>query len=492
MTAVHRYRLDEQLTDPAGGSGTQNWRGVDLTLDRPVTVRLTDSGSEAGQRLRLQTQSLASLEHAGLLHILDSYTDGRKLAIVTERLPQRTLADELDPAQGGAPLPTAAALTATVAVAEALHALHDAGFSHGGVTASQVGRRAEGGFVVTTGPPTADAVLIPATRRGDVRSVAALAHELLTGEPPAERDDGSWKIDGGVPPQVQPLLLRAGADVDPWPDAASLVRAIHDVVAELPSDADARSTRRVRDGWRAERRWLIPVAVVAAIAGLLALGGRLLTRPVTATETATVTTAVTAAESTARGPVVTALPDDAGRSAGGPVADSGAPAATSLPERILVPVEIDRITDFDPQGDDVFEHPERLADLNNGNPASGWHTARYATSSFGDLKTGVGLLVELGGTAVPDLARVVVESLNTGWTFQLLASVERRATLIEWGEPVAEMLVPPAGSGTVTLEFDSLRAATLLLWITDLGDELPDGGHRVTVTEFKVSRYHQP
>lgn len=558
MNAIGRYQLTRQLAELVPSPATQTWIGTDLTLERPVTVRLTEVDSEPGQRLRLQTQSLAAFEHPGLLHILDCYTAQRQLAIVTERLPEQTLADELAGKSAGKvagklagtsnrqnglhQMAPVEALRAASAVAEALHALHDAGFTHGGVSACQVGRKREGGYIVLTGPPTADAVQIPATRRDDVRSVAALAHELLTGAPPEQRSNGSWKIASSVPSVVKPLLGRACSINNPWPDAVSLVRAFNEAVVELAlqeeslhevgaaaarrsvgkgrgrgraagrhtagsqvhlgdggAGADRAAARNGRRGWWAirqpntsrqnRRRWLFPIAAVGLVGALVVAGVALLAQNVSpASEQSE--------QAGPEGGTNTGSDNGTGRGTGADLgADTGRVTPT-LPqpstETARVPVEIAQITDFDPNGDDTLEHPERLLNLNDGDGSTGWHTSRYNSSSFGGLKDGVGLLIRLGGDTVPDLAQVVIESPSTGWTFQLLASVERRNSQIEWGDPVAERTISSTQAEPISLDFATLRAATLLLWITDLGDELPASGHRVTITGIRVSRYHTP
>ncbi|NCG39499.1 MAG: hypothetical protein GWP30_00750, partial [Actinobacteria bacterium] len=44
------------------GGAVESWSGLDLTLDRPVTIRITDTETEIGQRVRMQAQALSRLE----------------------------------------------------------------------------------------------------------------------------------------------------------------------------------------------------------------------------------------------------------------------------------------------------------------------------------------------------------------------------------------------------------------------------------------------
>ena len=61
-------------------------------------------------------------------------------------------------------------------------------------------------------------------------------------------------------------------------------------------------------------------------------------------------------------------------------------------------------TDFDPQGDPPEENPELAALAVDGDPDTAWHTQTYDQNfGPGGLKTGVGLILDLGATH--DVAR---------------------------------------------------------------------------------------
>ncbi len=527
-----RYKLSQRLWPSDDAAPTETWAAIDFTLRRPVTVRLVDVNSEAGQRMRLQTQALARLEHPALLHILDTYSQGRRLAVVTEQVPTHTLADEVCPIaarSGGAarvaepagasvshavmPMAPAEALLVGACVAEALGALHDCGFAHGGLTAADVGRRPEGGFVILTGPPTSDAVHIPATPRADVRSLGALVHELMVGAPPLVRLDGTWEVSDQVPAPARLLIERAADATQPWPDARSVQHACTEARAALLRHQAGAPKRR-----RAKHRWLTSAAGVLAAAGLLTAGSLLAERmdddagqqqQQSASQSARSTAArSTEARSTEGGSAApgfaSASPNGGGYAAtasppgasvaAGSVAPRGATNSTDDPSYPVarVPLEIAHITDFDPApGGDRVEHPERLRLINNGDATEGWHTESYRTADFGGLKEGVGLIVGLGQPAqadsdgTSDVAQFAISSPDVGWRFELYASTERYHALIDWGEPIA---VVAAGAEPTTLLTNNVKASSLLLWITDLGAPQPDGDFSVTITRIAVER----
>ncbi|WP_420610807.1 hypothetical protein [Candidatus Poriferisodalis sp.] len=476
-----RYERHELLQPGA----VETWSGLDRTLNRPVTIRRATADSEIGHRLRLQAKALARVEHHGLLHILDTYDEADHFAIVTEQLPTRMLTEELAAPNGDTRrLAATEAIRVVIAVTEALAVLHSAGFAHGGVDAEYIGWRAEVGWVILNGPPTDDAVTIPATRRTDLASIAVLAHRLIVGAAPQRRPDGTWELDPVVPDVVAPVLARAISASDPWPDVPSMLLALRSVVDELPA-ADGTGADR-RSVWQAERHWLAPVGILVAAAATLVGVAVVIGQPSEPAPEAS-PPPVTAAPDAGTQPVVTVVPSATVVATAVTVAPQTVPTAAPAPTTTQVrrvPILLESITDFDPAGDDRIEHPERLIFINDGDPGTGWSTARYNTRDFGGLKDGVGLIVVLYGDEPHSVERLLIDSPTVGWSFELYASSERNRTLIDWGSPVA---TAQDITGSTTLEVPSAEAAALLVWITDLGDELPNGGHRVTVSRIEVA-----
>ena len=473
-----RYERRELLQPGA----VETWSGLDRTLNRPVTIRRADADGEIGHRLRLQAKALARVEHHGLLHILDTYDEADHFAIVTEQLPTTLLVDELTAPNGDTRrLAAPEAVRTVIAVTEALAVLHSAGFAHGGVDADYIGWRAEVGWVILNGPPTDDAVTIPATRRADLVSLAVLAHRLVVGAAPQRRPDGTWELDSVIPDVVAPVLARAMSASDPWPDVPSMLLALRSIVDDLPISDGVRTDRR--SVWQAERHWLAPVGVLVAAAATLVGIALLIEQPADRSSE----NAAPSVETTVPDPdaptVVTIAP---AASASATAAPQTTPAIVPAPTTTQVrhtPILLESITDFDPAGDDRIEHPERLIFINDGDPTTGWSTARYSSRDFGGLKDGVGLIVVLTGDEPRRIERVAVDSPTVGWSFEVYASGERNRTLIDWGRALA---AAQDITGSTALEVPITDAAAVLVWITDLGDELPSGGHRVTISRIEI------
>ena len=67
-----------------------------------------------------------------------------------------------------------------------------------------------------------------------------------------------------------------------------------------------------------------------------------------------------------------------------------------------------------------------------------------------------------------------ISSPSIDWSFEIFASEDTTGAIQTWGDAV---LKREKVSGTVTVDLNGTSAATLLLWITSLGKELPSGGH---------------
>ncbi|NYE36361.1 hypothetical protein F4692_001465 [Nocardioides cavernae] len=136
--------------------------------------------------------------------------------------------------------------------------------------------------------------------------------------------------------------------------------------------------------------------------------------------------------------------------------------------------------DFDPQGTDGGqENPDAVANVLDGDPATSWSTSTYLQNfGPGGLKTGVGLVVDLG--AVKGVRRVVVST--QGGETSLAAYVTTDApTAIAGLTPVATQ----SGTGDLTIDLDeAVSGRYVTIWLTLLPPV--DGGFRGTITEVQV------
>ena len=153
-------------------------------------------------------------------------------------------------------------------------------------------------------------------------------------------------------------------------------------------------------------------------------------------------------------------------------ASSAAPTATTS-----APVRVASVTAFDPQGDGS-EKDSLAARAIDGDPATSWTSDTYRSQTFGGLKKGVGLLLDLGA---PTPVRSV--SVAVGGSGSTLELRKANGDTLEGSTVVAKA---SATSGTLTLTPGSpVTSRYFVLWFTTAAGS--DGGYRVVVNEVSVS-----
>ncbi|MBV9381863.1 MAG: helix-turn-helix domain-containing protein [Streptosporangiaceae bacterium] len=151
------------------------------------------------------------------------------------------------------------------------------------------------------------------------------------------------------------------------------------------------------------------------------------------------------------------------------------PAHSAAPVQVLVPAAA---TSFGPGGTADGDDPQQAVYAIDSDPATFWHTSWYTTPQFGNLKTGTGLLVDLGRTETITSVDVTLGS-TPGADLQLRA-----------GDTPSLAALPQVASasgagGTTHLRLASgVRARYVLLWFTTLP---PDAAGTYQVNVYNVS-----
>lgn len=444
-----RYRL---LRQRAARQGSTLWRAVDEVLERPVAVRVVPLNSaEAAERLSAAVARASRVADPRAVRVLDAGTEQRDGAlvgwVVTEWVEAPTLAALLR----DGPLDPAEAAGVVWEVAEALAAAHASGASHGHLSPGDVLLPPDGAVRVAdieVGAALADET--PSDPEAeDARALGRLLYAGLTacwpdaathGLPAGPRADrrlcSPRQVRAGVPAPLDALTIRAltGGYASPAAVAIALEgqpRRTYAAEPEVPPGPAEPSRLRVV----AVRTVPVVAVVVVGLLGWV-LGSALGRVPGTGT----------------RVPTFPAPSGSGATGAAPPLLWTNPPAVRS----------------FDPEGDGT-ENPDQVGLAVDSDPTSAWETDRYQRNGhFGNLKSGVGLIVDLGSARTVRQARVALT--RPGADLELRVSDTNAADLASYRV---------VATATNTGQLAVLQPATpttgryWLLWITRLP---PDGG----------------
>ncbi|MCZ4549506.1 serine/threonine-protein kinase [Gordonia rubripertincta] len=243
-----RYRLRGLLGHGGMGDVYDAW---DERLRRPVAVKVLrpEFADKADIRIRFESEAstAATLNHPNVVSVYDSGEDRGVPYIVMERLPGRTLSEEIE----AGPLPPDRVRAILSDVLSALAAAHAAGILHrdikpGNVLFSATGIVKVGDFGIaktadsahtTTGEVLGTVAYLspqriegrPATAGDDIYAVGVVGYEAITGRRPFAGDNIASMARNILQQRPEPL-----AALNPNADAA-LVHAVERAMAPDPA-----------------------------------------------------------------------------------------------------------------------------------------------------------------------------------------------------------------------------------------------------------------
>lgn len=465
VTLAERYVLEELI---AQGGMAAVWAARDDVLARTVAVKILHPHLARDatflERFRREALAAARLSHPNIVAIYDTgieeTPEGERHYIVMEHCGGGTLAD-VTAAEG--PLQPARAVALASVICDALSYAHDNEIVHRDIKPANVlitddgtikvadfgiAKAAEvAGDVTTTGTILGTVSYIsPEQARGDepdprsdIYSLGVMLYELVVGRPPfsgethiatammhlREPPPPARSVRAGIPRALDAAILRALEK-----DADRRFQSAGELKSALLSSSSAGATTAVferpvvhhappRDDHAhgpSPLRWVVPVLLLIAAA----VGAAFLISAISG--------------------------DDPGRER--PESSPGSVAR----------IEITAVRDFDPGGSAV-EHSDEVPLARDGDPATSWTTEQY-TSPLQDVKSGVGLLFDLGSPQ--DVARVHVSSPTPGYSFELRAGPELGDD--ELSLRVLETITDAEGEERIEVD-DTARY--WLVWITD-------------------------
>jgi hypothetical protein len=479
---AERYQLEAHVNDDS--AGRQVWRGIDVVLRRAVAVVLRYPGGQPATEMLQAAVDASRVIHPNLVGVYDAIDEGARAYVVREWVDGESLR-ELVTQEG--PLDPARATSIARAIADALTAVHATGMVHGNVHPGTTLIADDGRVVLADARADSSD-----TTEKDIRAVGGILYYALTAHWPhtevgrsaladATRDGNGnlaapRQIRAGVPAYLDDLAMdlldkRVAA---PESDALAAELARLDAAAEDDYE-DVGPLRFTQGSTTAESPRSTPKILVGIVALLvIAVIGLIFGIQ-----------AITNSGGSGDNPTRAGVGGDKPGSS-----DSQAPAPK--PEEIKLDASMVRIVD-PPPGDrtDAGEAPNVV----DGDPDTAWETHRFNTAKFGNLKPGMGVMINLGTPRTLSEVRVETSSPGVGMEIRSGASDPGNnsagdgkvvSMFKKLGEPDADS--KSDGTNRIFAVFDAnTKYQYVLVWITEL--PRADDGDRFQVSVNEISVY---
>ncbi|RCG17094.1 hypothetical protein [Streptomyces reniochalinae] len=500
---ARRYRLEECVTRLDGFS---SWRAVDEKLRRAVGVHALPAGHSRARQVLAAARSAALLGDPRFVQVLDAVEEDGLVYVVHEWLPDAVPLSEL---LSSGPLEAYEAYQLVGQLAQGLSAAHREGLAHLRLNPTCVLRTGMGQYRVRG--LAVNAALRGVTsdhpQRDDTEAIGALLYAALTQRWPYEDDAhglpgvGSLDLSTLVAPEqvragvhrgLSTLAMRAlvndGATASrqeqPCATPEELAKAVSTLPRIRPPEQSFTPPPPYQRTTYQQGAYAAPGAVGTAAAR------------------------VPPHRPGAEPPAPPALPGRTGKAlkwgvsalliaalglGSWQVADAlleGEPPPKKPTKQVQAhdtsaqtgkPVKIEDVKDFDPQGDGS-ENPEKAPNAIDGKPETSWVTSHYiGRPDFGNLKSGAGLVLDLG--KVRQVSRLKVDFAGkTSASF--LAAPSSVSTM---PSSLGSFSKVSSGSGEhLTLKAKKpIKTRYVLVWLTKLPLS-DDGNYRGRVTEVQV------
>jgi serine/threonine protein kinase len=475
-----RYQLEEHINDDA--NGRQVWRGLDVVLRRPIAIIIRHPGGPTAGEMLSAAVAASRITHPHLVDVYDAVDEGDRAYVVREWVDGTSLRELVF----DGPLDSVRATAIAHAVASAIAAAHSTGMVHGNVHPGTV-LVADDGRVMLADARADDS----ATPERDVRAIGAVLYCALTGHwpyaeagpdrlPDAVRDSTGTlasprQVRGGLPSYLSELATGLlDARLEP-PTAEQLAldlgRLDTDSNDEFFGDGPLgfATLESPRESGRSHTGRKLVVGVAALL--IIAAGGIFLAANVGGNPSA-----------------AQSLNSTTGTPTGG-TASTGASPSTA-PQVHQVPLTVNSIRLVENGGDDASFSNAKVKNIVDGDENTWWQSNWYASANFGNFKTGMGVLVDLGSPM--NVKSVEVDFKIPGETVQALVGNTDPGP----GNANTKKIVSTykAIGSKQQAELDMLfpigqSARYVLIWVTKLplAGSIAPGKYLLGINEIKVS-----
>jgi hypothetical protein len=513
-----RYRLIRLV---GRGGMAQVWEAQDDVLARLVAVKVLHphlaTDPDFLERFRREAIAAARLHSPHVVATYDAGTDTAPF-IVMELVRGRNLRQLLS-ALGQLPLDMA--LSIGIQVCEAVAAAHAVGLVHRDIKPANILICEEPPFVVesplikvtdfgvarmvdTAGSDLTHTGMLVGTAaylapeqvegrsgdaRSDVYSVGVVLHEMIAGIPPYQGETelatalqhlnasppALRERRAGVPPALEAIvsLALSRKPEDRFASALELRSALAALDSTLAGLTEASAVPAPAAPAPAPAPTPAALAPTQIVARPQAPPSRLRAPRPSRRWAILVAASVLAVGAVGAGLILAGAGKPAGQRAG-----AGVPSTSPTPGGNGSTVAVEGVSLLDSPGSD--NAPE-IGNVVDGNPATVWMSSYYATAPFGNLKDGIGVILNLGQSH--RLQKLVVDSSTAGWAATVYAAARPAGKLSAWGAPVTSA---SGIDGSHTFALDGHPGGAVLLWITTPGNTAP-WSNRMAIQELTVS-----
>ncbi|MEU6341263.1 protein kinase family protein [Streptomyces sp. NPDC046977] len=501
---ARRYRLEDCLTRVDGFS---SWKAFDEKLRRAVGIHILPADHGRARLVLAAARSAALLGDPRFVQVLDAVEENDLVYVIHEWLPD---ARELSELIAVDPLEPHEAYQMVSQVTQGMAAAHREGLAHLRLNPDAV-LRTEAGQYRIRGLAVAAAlrgITSERPQREDTEAIGALLYASLTQRWPYPEDAYGLsglpkdvglvapdKVRAGIHRGLSELAMRAlvndgaTASREPGPCAtpeelAKAVAATPKIRPPEPSTAPYSRTTYQQGAYRQPVSH--PSTHVTTV--LQATPPPTLTGRTGKALKWSVSALLIAALGLGSWQVAETLMDRENQSKDGGTTTSHTTGGSDSPSGTAQltsgkPVAITGAQDFDPLGTDGSENPRDVGNVYDGKASTFWETSWYTQADLGGLKSGVGVIVDLG--SAQQVGKVKVDFIGDDTTAELMAAdagADSMPTALDDFTKVAD-----ASGGKVTFQpGKAVKTRYLLVWLTRL-PHTDEGNYRGRISEIKVS-----